>query len=52
MAAIQQRVNNLRGSEYFTYPLYIVIKVKILVIHYFVEEGQKGNFHLIFRAKL
>ncbi len=22
------------------------------VIHYFVEGGQNGNFHLIFRAKL
>ncbi len=23
MAAIQQRVKNLRGSEYFPYPLYV-----------------------------
>ncbi len=27
MAAIQQRVKNLRGSEYFPYPLYISTNV-------------------------
>jgi len=34
MAAMKQRVNNLKGSEYFAYPLYIAIDLDAFIHNY------------------
>ena len=51
MAAMKQRVNIIKGSEYFPYPLYINIYIDIYIIYiyiYYIKSQGQFYCHLLY----